>query len=486
MGGLAWLARALRARVWLAPAVVMLALGLHHIGVPEMWRDELASWSAATRSLPDLFTLLSHIDASSGAYYLLLHGVAAVFGTSPLALRAPSVLAMCVAAGCVALIGQRMFSRRAGLAAGMVFALLPSVSRFAQEARSYALVVMAVALSTLLLLRALERADWWRWAAYAAALGATGLLHLVALSCVAGHLVVVMAQGKGSRCFPIAVAAGLALVLPVALVAYPQAHDQIGQVAKPELSTPLTDLTQLWAMVFCSGIGAGVVLVFAGLAWTDRRRAALVATAMALLPTIAILVLSELGFSYYMARYFLFTAPAWAVLAGAGIATASRLRVIAIALVGVAALTYPDQQAVRLPLAHDWWNYPAPPTMPAYQYSAAAQVIAGSWRPGDGVVYGERGTAPLTDLGIEYNLPARVRLDDVLAVGSARAAGTWAPAEGSADRLASGPRRLWVVNTGPDAFTGMETAKVDGLLDHYSTMESTTAPGITVTLMVRD
>ncbi|GAA3433609.1 glycosyltransferase family 39 protein [Kutzneria kofuensis] len=494
MGGHAWLVRALRTRVWLVPVVVvMLALGTHHITVPEMWRDELASWTAATRSVPELFTLLSHIDASSGAYYLVLHYVAAVFGASPLALRLPSLLAMCAAAACVSLVGKRLFSRRAGLAAGTVFALLPSVSRFGQEARSYAFVVMFVALSTLLLLRALERPVWLRWAGYALALAASGVFHLVALSCVAGHLAVVWLQWQRDRerrywRFIAAVAVALLPVIPVALAALPQAKAQIGNVAEPALTTPLTDVTQLWLMLFCSGIGAGAVIVFAGLAWTTRRRAAAIGTAMALLPTVAVLVVSEFGTSYYMARYFMFTVPAWAVLAGAGIATVSRLRAMAIALVALAALIYPDQQAVRLPLAHDWWNYPLPPAPPAFQYSAAAKVIAGEWQPGDGVVYGERGSAPLTDLGIEYNLPDRVHLTDVLATGSPQAGGTWVPPEcpSPTDCLRTGPKRVWVVNTDPTMFGGMEEGKIDGLLEYYGTVESTSVPGITVTLMVRD
>jgi mannosyltransferase len=288
--------------------------------------------------------------------------------------------------------------------------------------------------------------------------------------------------------FPVAAAVALLPVIPVALAALPQANAQLGRVPRPELTTPLTDLTQLWLMLFCSGIGAGAVIVFAGLAWTNRRRAAAIGTAMALLPTVVVLVVSEFGTSYYMARYFLFTVPAWAVLAGAGIATVSRLRAMAIALVALAALIYPDQQAVRLPLAHDWWNYPVAPAQPVFQYSAAAKIIATEWQPGDGVVYGERGTAPLTDLGIEYNLPPQVHLNDVLALTTPQAAGTWSPPEcpSPTDCLKTGPQRIWVVNTADTSFGGMEDNKVDGLLDHYSTVESITSVlGITVTLMSR-
>ena len=493
MGFAAWLVRALRTRVWLVPVVLMLVLGLHHIATPEVWRDELASWSAATRSLPELFTLLSHIDASSGVYYVFLHFVTVLFGASPLALRAPSVLAMCVAAACVSLTGQRLFSRRAGLAAGVVFAMLPSVSRFAQEARSYAFVVMVVALSTLLLLRALERPVWWRWVLYALTITGAGVLHLVALSCVAGHLAVVALHWHRNRetgplwQFPLSVAGGLIPVVPIALVALPQADKQIGMVARPALDTPLTDLTQLWLMLFCSGIGAGAVIVFSGLSWNAGKRAAATGAAMALVPTVAILIVSEFGVSYYMARYFLFTVPAWAVLAGAGVASLIRLRSMVVALVALALLTYPDQQAVRLPLAHDWWNYPVASIPQAYQYSAAANTIVTNWHPGDGVVYGERGSASLTDLGVQYHLPPQVHLNDVLAIGSAQEAGTWVPFERAAvDGLKTGPARVWVVNTADTIFGGMEKGKADALREYYKPVKTVKVPGITVTLMVHD
>jgi mannosyltransferase len=97
-----------------------------------------------------------------------------VFGDSPDAMRSLSVLAMAGAAVCVTLTGQKLAGPRAGLVAGLIFALVPSVSRFAQEIRSYALQVLLATLATLLLLRALDRPLVRRWAAYAAAVAVLG------------------------------------------------------------------------------------------------------------------------------------------------------------------------------------------------------------------------------------------------------------------------------------------------------------------------
>ncbi len=71
-----------------------------------------------------------------GAYYVLLHLWISVFGTSLTVLRLPGVLGMVGAAVCVSLTGERLFGRFEGLTAGLVFALIPAVARYATEVRS--------------------------------------------------------------------------------------------------------------------------------------------------------------------------------------------------------------------------------------------------------------------------------------------------------------------------------------------------------------
>jgi mannosyltransferase len=172
---------------WLWPTLLTAILGWYQLGRPELWRDELASWAFATRPVPDLITTARHTDANHLAYYLLLHYWIAAFGDSVDAMRALSVLAMAGAAACVTLAGRRLASTRAGLLAGLVFALVPSVSRFAQEIRSYALEMLVATLATLLLLRALDQPAVRRWAAYGACLAVLGYLDPVALAAVTGH-----------------------------------------------------------------------------------------------------------------------------------------------------------------------------------------------------------------------------------------------------------------------------------------------------------
>ena len=51
------------AAIWLGPALLTLLITSFQAGQAELWRDELATWSAATRSLRDLLRLLDSIDA---------------------------------------------------------------------------------------------------------------------------------------------------------------------------------------------------------------------------------------------------------------------------------------------------------------------------------------------------------------------------------------------------------------------------------------
>src|SRR6185503_17177742 len=108
-------------------------------------------------------------------------------GTSDAALRLPSVLAAAGAVGVVGRLGTRLLTPLAGLLAGLLLAVVPAMSRYAQEARPYTMAMLAVALSALALLRATEKPSAWRFVAYGAAVALVGVMHLVALSIVLAH-----------------------------------------------------------------------------------------------------------------------------------------------------------------------------------------------------------------------------------------------------------------------------------------------------------
>ena len=173
----------------IAVPAVTLAVMLWGIGTSSYWGDEADTVSAVSRSLPQLARLLGHIDAVHGLYYLMVWPVVRLGGTSELVTRLPSAVAMAAAAAGVTAIARRLISRRAGLCAGLVFAVLPTVSHQAHNARPYALITAAAVLASYLLIRVADdpRPSWL--AAYALSLTLVGYLQLFGLLLVPAHAV---------------------------------------------------------------------------------------------------------------------------------------------------------------------------------------------------------------------------------------------------------------------------------------------------------
>ncbi|MET0422783.1 MAG: hypothetical protein ABW046_02840, partial [Actinoplanes sp.] len=103
-----------RPLTWVAPVTTAAVIVSFQAARPDPWRDELASWSAAIRTVPEILELGRHIDGVLVPYYLLLHYWIGWFGDSPVALRTPSMLAMTATAGVVALLARRFWGDTAG------------------------------------------------------------------------------------------------------------------------------------------------------------------------------------------------------------------------------------------------------------------------------------------------------------------------------------------------------------------------------------
>jgi mannosyltransferase len=483
---------------WCWPALLTLALGLYQMGRPELWRDELASWSFASRPVSSLIASARHTGATQLAYYLLLHEWIAAFGDSADAMRTLSVLAMAAAAACVALVGRRLAGARAGLAAGLVFALVPSVSRFAQEIRFYALAVLVATLATLLLLRALDQASAPRWAAYAACLALLGSIDLVALSVVAGHAAGAVLRSwhdhdRRQLWFLPAAAAGLAACLPLVMAGSAQARGQIGWIARPGLH--LTVFAFFGRNLFYSTSVAAALIVLAVLAWAVAWREAAFMTALAIAPVAAVWLVSQGEYSYFFPRYLLFTVGAWAVLAGIGL---SRLdaRIGVAAVLVIAILSAGNQQVIREPGAHSWPSYPVGRGGFYLDYAGAAAFVARHAEPGDGAVYQGR-EHQVSWLMIGYGLPYYLSRDmpnevpapqQLFVARSAAQAGTLypQPCRHPAACLGAEPR-IWVVGSGRqlNPYQAVTPAQAAVLRPRYRLSLVKHVRGLTVFLLIR-
>src|SRR5712691_4801580 len=246
------------------PAVTAFAVGGYEIGSPSLWRDEAYTKDAIGRSVSQMFALLGHQDAVHGAYYLLMHVIAAAAGTSAAALRFPSLCAMVIATACTAAIGRRAATLAlapdagresrldipalTGLLSGLVFATAPYMTYHAQMARSYAIVTMFATIATYLLIRAYPAGRWGWWTAYAAAVALTGLFNLFGLLILAAHAATLLAtdargqaaHGRRIGRIPLrwlaAVAAPVIVLGPLLRVAHRE-QKQIAWVSRPDFRT---------------------------------------------------------------------------------------------------------------------------------------------------------------------------------------------------------------------------------------------------------
>jgi len=463
--------RALAHVAWLAPTVLMATLGLSRLGWPGLWADELATWGMTTSTWSQMFAVLGHFDAVIGPYYLMIRCWAEIFGTSDAALRLPSVIAMTAAVALTARVGTRLATPRVGLLAGLLLALLPTTTRYAQEARPYAFTVFAAALATLLLVRALERPRPGRLIAYACALSFVGLCSAVAIILVGAHGCLVLLTRRAA--FPrwmVCAALGVLPVIPILLLGAQQ-RTQVSWI-------PPTNLDRLAGFpqaLFGLGVVAGVLLALALLS-SSFRQPAVYYTTWAVVPTVGLYLASQIT-PLWLPRYLLFTLPAWALLGATALARAPVIRGV-VAAVAVGLIGLPIQLDLRQADGH------------GQATRDAAALIERNVLAGDAIVYGDNagveGRAG-RDLIARY-IPANRRPVDLLVVAPPRTAGNFTATECADIAACLGrPPRIWVVRLGTydNPLFQMGEAKANLLGATYA-VESVWHPtGLTVALLLR-
>jgi mannosyltransferase len=424
--------------VIVGPVLTALAVGGYQLGGPSLWRDEAYTVSAAQRPVGQIFAMVGHVDAVHGPYYLCMHFVMGLLGTSEVALRLPSLLGMGIAAGFTAAIGRRLARLSelpapsvTGLAAGLIFAAAPQTTYYAQDARPYGPVIMFATIATYLLIRAVADDRWRWWASYGAAIALTGLFNVFALLLVAAHgLTLLLARRQARRGRPAAgqsqeettqvhgpslsrwlimVAAAVVVLAPMIYLGYQQGHTlswatRPGPRAIARLVASFAGaerLIPLMALLALGGAAAG---------WRSRRPGQLTLTGVTLpwlvVPPAILISVSQVH-PAYVERYVVFCLPALAVLCAAGLAGLARLAAAsrigrlrpalawlpsAVVVAVLSVLLAGPQQTIRQSSAR-------PDNL-----RAAAAIVAANARPGDVVFY-----VPLRTRVVSLAYPAPFR-----------------------------------------------------------------------------
>ncbi len=468
-----------RAAAWywpaLAAALVMAVLGVWGLARDSsMGNDEVATRWAALLPLHQLAHLVNNVDAVHGLYYLLMHGWMAV-GTSPAVMRIPSVLSMIVAAGLIAILARQLTgSGWAALFAGLIMALTPAITYYAQTARSYALVYLCVVGATLLLLRALRaehngRPVVWAWVSYGALMLLAGYLNEMALLALIAHGVTVLLARYGRPAFVHwAVAAVLAavLVLPLAVVSARE-DAAVAWIPRPGPGA----VRVLFHDYFGAATGLAVLLFLCAVLavlpgrgqgpWPEPptgpgrpwwRRGGLsvqsVGAPLLVLPGLVLGLESLVAHPLYVDRYVLYGEAGAALLAGAGayragLWLAGRVRWTALAwvvgaVVCVLALVLQlgPQQRVRTPQSR------------LYDFGGPSRYVAAHAHQGDGVLFF---SAFFRKARLGYPADFGKVSDFAMAVSPAQAGnfqGTDKPF-GQVRPLMLAHQRIWVVGRSP-------------------------------------
>ncbi len=469
---------------WAGPTLLAFAVTAVGVTRPSLWADELATWSAARRSWSQLWTLLGDLDAVAAPYYVFMHVWMRIFGESELALRAPSIIAMTATAGLLVVLGRRLYSIKVGVIAGVLFAIMPMITRFAQEARVASFVVLFAVLSTLALTGAVDRSRWWRWGGYGTAVLALGAANLIALMLLAAHAVFVAKQWWESRSnrsvalparWLASVIVPLLLLSPMIYFGHQQSY-QLSWIEQPSWAVfntlpALTGSAALGGALIALGLLGLLALPLAG-------RAQSMLVAWLALPPVLLFAVSVLGSqSYWVRRYLIFLLPGLALLAALGLSK-TKLGYCTLVIAALAVFIFPVHLSFRDPEAHYGFNGPV-----------VERYVSQRLAAGDVAVFPDADSHGSRNL-IRYYGPSSTELPDALAIRSGEEIGRYGPAEcGQPAACLADVQRIWLFRWSPfgdDPFGSMNNPVKEAFLrDNFTVAEAKTIGQINVLLLQR-
>lgn len=319
-------------------------LRLRNLGGESLWLDEAIS---ATHARLPLGKLLGGVvdPGNPPLYYALLKAWTALFGSSEAGLRSLSALAGVAAIPLLFAVARALFrDERTGLAAAALGAFLPALVCYGQEARPFALLVLAGLAAAWALSRALATDAWGWWAGCAAAGALAFWLHYTGALVPIFLAAAVLALARRRRAFA---SLGLcaALCVPAAALwfapsmgRYPFWQQGFGPGALLDLADTAfgrllvhhpdardTDLPLSFALALALALPPALA---AWKAWRgereEERRALLLGLAYLLAPLAAFAVIASIKPAWH-SRYLLVALPGWCLLAAWALVSAPRI-----------------------------------------------------------------------------------------------------------------------------------------------------------------
>jgi len=333
-------------------------------------------------------------------YFLLMRGWV-YGGLSEAWLRLPSALFGIASVPMLYVVGRRLLPASAALAAAAVLAFSPTHVYYSHEARSYTLTILLALLSTYFFVRAVEdgrRKDWILWTVVSIL---AFYSHYFAALVLVAQVCSLLFRRTSSETWKRVVFCSLLIfliALPGLTYVFRASRENLYFIWMPR-ATP----KEIWRLAKFFG-GSGVKVFVASILWIAgliviaraRRRDAeefwhgMLILSWALFPAV-IAGLVSVVHPIFMARYLIFSLPAMALLAAAGMTTLRRMHIGAALVVALCAMSAPA-------IVKDY-------NKPREDWRAASNAILTAAQPGDAVVLFPFYTRIMLDYYHDRDLP---------------------------------------------------------------------------------
>jgi len=359
-------------------------LRLWRLGQESLWVDEAWSVSAARLAWPEFWTTLRSGEVNMGLYYLLLR-LWMTLGQSEQVVRLLSVLFSIASILALYVLVARMFGPGAGLASAMLLSVNTFHIAYAQEARSYSLLVLLAIVSSTLFLKWLAQPSRVNWIGYTLATAMAVYSHFFGAMMLAVHWVsLAVARPSRRLCRGLAassLAVGIA-VLPLIVLAWKHAS-RVQWIRPPGLRTLYVlfySLAGNRSLLLAYALSCLLALVVARRSWR-RSPPALLSPGWSYLFLLAWLVvplLLSLAVSLVqpilVTRYLIISLPPLLALAAIGVAGMRPAWARVAALSVILTLSLPAVAGYyRLPQKDDW--------------RSATRYILAQAKPGDALLF---------------------------------------------------------------------------------------------------
>jgi 4-amino-4-deoxy-L-arabinose transferase-like glycosyltransferase len=353
------------------------------LGEQSLWLDEGATVALARSSWQHFAWVWWHGEASLQTIYFLLMRAWVHGGLSEAWLRLPSALCGTVSIPLLYLVARRCgMGSSECLAAAALLAFSPAHVYYSQEARSYALAIVLVLLTTYYFLLAIERGrgrDWALWILSGiAAFYAHDFAALVLLAQATSLLF--KSPPISWRKFVLCGAIIFAAAVPGLTYVFRAAPENLNFAWMPR-----ADGRQVWHLLMFFG-GSGVKVAIALALWTlgivaivRARRAQPVVfwhgcliLSWAVLPAV-ILGLVSLQRPMFLQRYLLFSLPAAVLLAGLGSGSLQKWKMGIVLVIALCAASLPTIVKQYRKPREDWRN--------------ATHAVMANASPGDAIAF---------------------------------------------------------------------------------------------------